>query len=62
MSDQKAGTAAPSLVTEFLERKYTIGATAEEETAVNNIAWTVYGGWQSFNNSIKLVILRLSFI
>jgi hypothetical protein len=44
MSDQKAGTAAPSFVTEFLEKKSTIGATSEEEAAVNNIAWTVYGG------------------
>lgn len=44
MSYQKAGTATPSLVTDFLEKKSTIGATPEEEAAVNNTAWTVYGG------------------
>ena len=44
MGGQKAGTAVPSLVTEFLEKKSTIGATPEEEVAVNNIAWTIYGG------------------
>lgn len=44
MSDQKTGTAAPSFVTEFLEKKYTIGVTPEEEAAVNNVAWTTYGG------------------
>jgi hypothetical protein len=44
MGDQKAGTAAPSFVSEFLEKKSTIGTTPEEEAAVNNVAWTVYGG------------------
>lgn len=42
--DQKAGTAAPSLMTEFLEKKSMIGATLEEEAVVKNIAWTIYGG------------------
>ena len=44
---QTAGTAAPSLVTDFLEKKSTIGATPEEEAAIKNIAWTIYGGLSS---------------
>ena len=59
LNDQKAGTAAPSLVTEFLETKYTIGATPEEEAVVNNVAWTTYGGLSPFNNLCKHVILKL---
>jgi hypothetical protein len=44
MNYQKSGTAVSSLVTDFLEKKSTIGATPEEETAIKNIAWTIYGG------------------
>jgi hypothetical protein len=56
MSDQKAGTAVPSLVTEFLEKKSTIGAAPEEEDTVNNVAWTIYGGLKPFDISTKFVI------
>lgn len=41
---QKEGTAVSSLVSDFLEKKITIGASDEEEKAINNIAYTVYGG------------------
>ncbi|KDR82184.1 hypothetical protein GALMADRAFT_135544 [Galerina marginata CBS 339.88] len=37
------GTAISSLVSDFLERKYSTGASKEEEEAVSNIASTVYG-------------------
>jgi len=37
------GTAVPSLVTSFLEKKNTIGASAQEEKAIADIAYTVYG-------------------
>jgi len=37
------GTAVPSLVTSFLEKKYTSGASKEEEDAINNVAYAVYG-------------------
>ncbi|PPQ81931.1 hypothetical protein CVT25_013779 [Psilocybe cyanescens] len=37
------GTVTPSLVTDFYERKYTVGATKEEEEMVKNVAFTVYG-------------------
>ena len=38
------GTASPSFVTAFLERKAVSGASEEEEAMVNNVAYTVYGG------------------
>ena len=34
----------PSLVTEFLEKKATSGASSEEESIVTNVGWTIYGG------------------
>ncbi|KAH9478443.1 Cytochrome P450 monooxygenase [Psilocybe cubensis] len=37
------GTASPSLVTEFYERKFAVGATQHEEDVINNVAFTVYG-------------------
>ncbi|KAF9552595.1 cytochrome P450 [Agrocybe pediades] len=37
------GKVIPSLVTEMLERKFSDGVTPEEEEAVQNIAYTVYG-------------------
>ncbi|KAF8161643.1 cytochrome P450 [Crassisporium funariophilum] len=37
------GTAVPSIVSDFLERKDTMGTSAEEEEAVKNMAFTVYG-------------------
>ncbi|KAF9553649.1 cytochrome P450 [Agrocybe pediades] len=37
------GQAKPSLVTEFLEKKWRVGASKEEEGIVQNIANTVYG-------------------
>ncbi|KAF8957568.1 cytochrome P450 [Flammula alnicola] len=37
------GTAPQSLVSDFLERKATVGASEKEEFAINNVAWTVYG-------------------
>ncbi|KDR69747.1 hypothetical protein GALMADRAFT_128336 [Galerina marginata CBS 339.88] len=36
------GTAKPSLFSNFLEKKYTVGASKEEEDAIKNIASTVY--------------------
>ncbi|KAF8161644.1 cytochrome P450 [Crassisporium funariophilum] len=37
------GTAVPSIVSNFLERKNTMGTSAEEEETVKNMAYTVYG-------------------
>ncbi|KAH9478395.1 Cytochrome P450 monooxygenase 98 [Psilocybe cubensis] len=37
------GTAVPSLVTDFYERKYAVGASEEEEELIKNVAYTVYG-------------------
>ncbi|KAF9553642.1 cytochrome P450 [Agrocybe pediades] len=36
------GKVIPSLVTEMLERKFSSGATPEEEEAIQNVAYTVY--------------------
>ena len=41
---QKEGTAVSSLVSDFLEKKITVGASEMEEKAIENIAYTVYGG------------------
>ena len=41
---QREGTAAPSFVTNFLEKKHTVGASAQEERAIEDVAYTVYGG------------------
>ncbi|KAF9477799.1 cytochrome P450 [Pholiota conissans] len=38
------GTAFPSLVSDFLEKKYAVGATEEEERIIKNVAYTIYGG------------------
>ncbi|KAH9475493.1 Cytochrome P450 monooxygenase COX2 [Psilocybe cubensis] len=37
------GTATSSLVTDFYEKKYSVGATEQEEDIIKNIAYTVYG-------------------
>ena len=41
---QQEGTAVSSLVSDFLEKKITVGASEMEEKAIENIAYTVYGG------------------
>ena len=41
---QQDGTAVSSLVSDFLEKKVTVGASEMEEKAIENIAYTVYGG------------------
>ena len=41
---QQEGTAVSSLVSDFLEKKITVGASEIEEKAIENIAYTVYGG------------------
>jgi len=41
---QAEGKAIPSLVTDMLERKFVNGISEEEEEAIKNIAYTVYGG------------------
>ena len=41
---QQDGTAVSSLVSDFLEKKITVGASDMEEKAIENIAYTVYGG------------------
>jgi len=51
---QNKGTAVPSVFTNFLERKNTIGASAEEEAAIADIAYTAYGGTASFLTKTKL--------
>lgn len=38
----------PSLVSDFLEKKITVGASEKEEKAIENIAYTVYGGGPFF--------------
>ncbi|KDR82225.1 hypothetical protein GALMADRAFT_58980 [Galerina marginata CBS 339.88] len=38
------GTALPSLVSDFLYKKNSVGASKEEEEAIKNVASTVYGG------------------
>jgi len=40
-------------VTNFLEKKNTIGASAKEERAIEDIAYTVYGG----KNSLPSIIV-----
>ncbi|PPQ81933.1 hypothetical protein CVT25_013781 [Psilocybe cyanescens] len=37
------GTAVSSLVTDFYEKKYAVGASQEEEDIIRNVAYTVYG-------------------
>ncbi|PPR05573.1 hypothetical protein CVT24_002791 [Panaeolus cyanescens] len=41
--EMAAGRAPPSLVADFLEKKQTVGVTAEEEAALFNVANTTYG-------------------
>jgi hypothetical protein len=60
MNYQKAGTAASSLVTDFLEKKSTTGATSEEEATMKSIAWTVYGGLYLCIDFLKLILLLLT--
>jgi hypothetical protein len=45
---QQEGTAVSSLVSDFLEKKITVGASDMEEKAIENIAYTVYGGGSFF--------------
>ncbi|KAF9045269.1 cytochrome P450 [Panaeolus papilionaceus] len=44
LEDMAKGRAIPSLVGAFLEKKQTVGATAEDERIILNIANTVYSG------------------
>lgn len=37
----------PSLVADFYEKKYTVGASEEEEETIRCVAYTVYGGEQT---------------
>ncbi|KAJ3503006.1 hypothetical protein NLJ89_g8629 [Agrocybe chaxingu] len=37
------GNVTPSLLTQFLERKATVGASEEEEEILKNVAYTIYG-------------------
>ncbi|PPQ72452.1 hypothetical protein CVT24_003118 [Panaeolus cyanescens] len=53
--DMENGTAIPSLMADFLEKKQTVGATAAEEKVLLDIANTVYAGIIPPNN-LKLVI------
>jgi len=53
---QSEGTAVPSLVANFLEKKNTIGASAQEERAIADIAYTVYSGKNSFSSTTLLII------
>ena len=46
---QQEGTAVSSLVSDFFEKKITVGASEREEKAIENIAYTVYGGERSFS-------------
>lgn len=46
------GTAVPSVFTEFLERKNTVGASAQEEAAIADIAYTAYGGATDTTTSV----------
>ena len=48
MGMQNEGTAVPSVITNFLEKKNTIGASQQEEEALEHIAHTVYGGKDPF--------------
>lgn len=54
LPSQSEGNAYPSLVTDYLEKKATVGATAEEGQIVNNVAWTVYTGMSA---SIMLITI-----
>ncbi|KAF9553641.1 cytochrome P450 [Agrocybe pediades] len=53
------GKVIPSLVTDMLERKFSSGVTPEEEEAVQNVAYTVYGG--KFSASDTTIALTKSF-
>lgn len=50
-SCQTEGAAVPSLVSDFLQKKKMVGASEEEEMAVKNIAYTIYGGKQNTVNT-----------
>ncbi|KAF9041585.1 cytochrome P450 [Panaeolus papilionaceus] len=43
LRDMANGTAIPSMIGEFMERKQTVGVTKEEEETILNVANTVYG-------------------
>ncbi|PPQ77485.1 LOW QUALITY PROTEIN: hypothetical protein CVT25_011355 [Psilocybe cyanescens] len=53
------GTAVPSLVTDFYEKKYAGGASETEEFMIKNVAYTVYGGEQVWLISSKSKTLNL---
>ncbi|KAH9478386.1 Cytochrome P450 monooxygenase COX2 [Psilocybe cubensis] len=45
MTDEiETGTVVPSLVADFYEKMYTVGASEVEEEMIKNVAYTVYGG------------------
>ena len=44
---QGAGTAIPSVVTNFIEKKNIVGASVGEEAAIADIEYTAYGGKDS---------------
>lgn len=56
---QADGTARPSLVTEFLEKKWRVGASADEELVIENIANTVYGGAYLMSQSNTMICLPI---
>ncbi|KDR69728.1 hypothetical protein GALMADRAFT_145141 [Galerina marginata CBS 339.88] len=45
------GTAAPSLVSTFLEKKNSFGASGQEEKVIKNVAYTVYGAASDTTNT-----------
>ncbi|KAJ3515017.1 hypothetical protein NLJ89_g2017 [Agrocybe chaxingu] len=49
---QAEGSVTPSLLTQFLEKKATTGASEEEEEIMKNVAYTVYGGEQDHPYSL----------
>ncbi|PPQ77931.1 hypothetical protein CVT25_015406 [Psilocybe cyanescens] len=53
----EAGTVAPSLVTDFYEKKHASGASEEEEDIIKNIAYTVYGDVQTISFTSSFVYL-----
>jgi len=45
---QREGTASSSLVTDFLEKMATTGASSGEEHVVTNVAWSIYASKYQF--------------
>ncbi|PPR05069.1 hypothetical protein CVT24_010256 [Panaeolus cyanescens] len=61
LKDMANGTATPSMVGEFMERKQTVGASEEEERLVINVANTVYGAaagttMSAINSTLYLLV------